>query len=137
MSWPAAPPTMPHMASGLFLRGLPPRNGNLARPRHGELPGGRVLIDSRAGADIRAAGNAYRRHQRGVGTDEAIVFDHGAMLVDAVVIARDRPGADVDAGAYFRVADVGEMVRFRATAQAACLHLHEVADMDFVGQVGA
>src|SRR4051812_31949516 len=95
MSWPAAPPTMPHMASGLFLRGLPPRNGNLARPCHGELPRGRVLVDGGAGADIRAAGNANRRHERGVGADEAIVFDDGAMLVDAVVIARDRPGADV------------------------------------------
>jgi len=39
-------------------------------------------------------------------TDEGVRPDRGAMLVGAVVIARDRSGPDIGAGTHRRVADV-------------------------------
>src|SRR2546423_15624190 len=94
MSRRAAAPTMPHMLA-LLLRRLPGRHGNLARARDRELAGGRVLVDGGAGADVRAARDAHRRDQRGVGADEAVVLDDGAVLRRAVVVAGDGARADV------------------------------------------
>src|SRR5204862_7759353 len=107
MSRRPAAPTMPHMLGLLFLR-LPRRDGNLARARHGQLTRGRVFVDGRARADIGAARDAHRRHQRRIGADEAVVLDHGAVLRRAVVVAGDGAGADVDALAELGVADIGK-----------------------------
>ena len=57
------------------------------------------------------------------------VFDHGRVLVHAVVVAGDRARADVDAFADLRVAQIGEMVRLRTFAQLRFLGLDEVADV--------
>src|SRR5207237_6159358 len=46
-------------------------------------------------------------------------------------------GADVDGVADLGVANVREMVRLGAGAEAARLDLDEVADMDVLGQIGA
>src|SRR5258708_33971119 len=134
MSRRAAAATMPHMLGLLFRRRLPRRDGNLPRARHGQLAGGGVLVDRGPGADIGAAGDAQRRHERRVGADEAVVLDHGAVLRRAVVVAGDGAGADVDALAELGVADIGEMVRLRGGAEAAGLHLDEIADMHLVGE---
>src|SRR5581483_8338541 len=115
----AAAPTMPHIASGLLLRRLPGRDGDLARACHGELAGGRVLVDRGPGADVGAPCDAHGRDQRGVGADEAIVLDDGAVLAHAVVVAGDGSRADVDARADLGVADIREMVRLRALAEPA------------------
>src|SRR5438045_160217 len=89
MSRRAAAPTMPHMSALLFLLRLPGRDRDLAAACQRELPCRRVLGDRGPGANIRAAGDAHRRDERRVRADEAIVLDHGAILRDAVVIARD------------------------------------------------
>src|SRR5260221_6601358 len=134
MSRRPAAATMPHMLGLLLRRRLPRRDGNLPRARHGQLAGGGVLVDRGARADIGAARDAHRRHQRRVGTDEAVVLDHSAVLRRAVVDAGDGAGADDDALAELGVADIGEMVRFRGGAEAARLHLDEIADMHLVGE---
>ena len=90
-----------------LLRRLPSGDGNLPRARQRELPGGRVFVDGRACADIRALCKAYRRHQRGVRADEAVILDHGAVLRRAVIVAGDGAGADVDPRAELGVANIG------------------------------
>ena len=50
-------------------------------------------------------------------------------FVRAVVVARDRAGADVDVLADGRVAEVGEMIRLRPAAERRLLQLDEVADV--------
>src|SRR5690606_19225273 len=78
----------------------------------------------------------YRRHQLGVAADEGIVADDRLVLVGAVVVAGDRAGADVHAGAHFGIAHVGEVVRLRTFTHAGRLHLDEVADMGVGGKLG-
>ena len=51
------------------------------------------------------------------------------LLVHAVVVARDRAGADVDVVADRRIAEIGEVHRLRAGAEHGLLHLDEVADL--------
>src|SRR5258708_35889870 len=127
MSRRAAAPTMPHISLALLLRWLPGRDRHLLRAREGELPGRRVLVDRRARADVRAPRDAHGRDQGRIRADEALVLDHRAVLGDAVVVAGDGSGADIHARADLRIADIGEVVRLRARADAARLHPHAIA----------
>ena len=58
------------------------------------------------------------------------------MLRRAVVVARDRAGADVDLLADRGVAEIGEVVRLRAAAERRLLQLDEVADVRVLADVG-
>src|SRR3546814_4058768 len=58
-------------------------------------------------------------------------------LVHAVVVAGDGAGADVDARADLRVAQVGQEVGLAAHAHARVLGLDEVAHVHAVGEHGA
>src|SRR5437588_4825152 len=69
-----------------------------------------VLGDDGARADIGAAADFYRRHQRGVGADEGALADRGLVLEEAVIVAGDGAGAEIGVGADMGVADIGEMV---------------------------
>src|SRR3990172_4624680 len=80
-----AAPTIPHMALP-FPRRLPGRKRHLLRARHGELPRRRVLADGGARTDVGAPRDPHRRDQRSVRADEAVVFDHRAVLLRAVVV---------------------------------------------------
>src|SRR3990167_542934 len=120
-----------------FRRSLPDRNAVLAAPRNGELALGRIMGNHRAGADGRFAADRYRRHQRGIGTDEGPVANDGGGLVHAIVVAGDGAGADVHAGTDLRIAQVAEVVRFRALAEAGLLGFDEVADMHAFGEFRA
>src|SRR5215510_8872421 len=121
----------------LLLRTLPRGNGELSHPRDRELAGWCVLGERGPGGERRAAPYAHRRDQLGIRTDEDIVLDDRPVLVRAVIIARDRAGADVDPAADRRIADVGQVVRLRAGADLARLDLDEVADVDFLGEPDA
>src|SRR5439155_3998513 len=66
--------------------------------------------------------------------DEGAVFDDGLVLVHAVVVAGDGPAADVDLGADVGVAEIAEMIRLRAAAEARLFRLDEVADVHLVFQ---
>src|SRR5258708_32970385 len=133
----AAAPTMPHMGLALLPGWFPGRNRYLLGARHSQLPGRRVLADRRAGADIGTARDAQRRDQRRVRADEALIFDHGAVLVGPAVVAGDGPGADVDPRADLGIADVGEMVRLRARADPARLPFDAIDDLHVLGEARA
>jgi hypothetical protein len=63
--------------------------------------------------------------------------DRRAVLVRAVVVRDDAAGAEVDAFADLRIAEVGEVIGLRAVAEARVLDLDEVADVDVRAEVGA
>ena len=65
-----------------------------ARPKATAPAGTSSVIDA-AGGHVGAPADAHRRHQRAVGADEGVGADHGAVLAVAVVVHRDRAGADV------------------------------------------
>ena len=88
-----------------------------------------VAVDHRARARARAASDAHRRHEHRVAADERAVADRRAVLALAVVVRRDRAGADVHVVADLGVADVAEVAHLRAAAQPRRLHLREVADV--------
>ncbi len=93
--------------------------------------------DHTAGGDDGAITDRHRRDKRGIGADERARTDCCAMLVVAVVVAGDRPGADVRLGADIRVAEIRQVVRLGARAEFRCLHLDEVADMHLLAKIGA
>src|SRR5215831_1537090 len=110
------------------LRGAP-RLVDLARPRDRQRILRHVLGDDAAGRDISAIADRNRRDQSRVRPDKHVVADDGPVLVEAVVIAGDRAGADIRAGADLAVAEIGEMVGLGAPAQPGRLHFDEIADM--------
>ena len=114
-----------------------------ARPQFGgaawlvDLPGARdrqrigrhVRRDDAAGRDIGAVADRDRRDQRRVRADKRALADCRAPLVNAVVIAGDRAGADIGAGADIAVAEIGEVVGLDPGAEPGRLDLDEIADM--------
>ncbi len=59
------------------------------------------------------------------------------MLLDAVVVAGDGSGADVDSGADFGVAEIGQVVGLRSLAELDLLGLDKVADVRAFSDVAA
>ena len=72
---------------------------DLASTRDGERIRRNILGDDRSSGDVRAVANAHRRDQRGIAADKNAAADRGRVLRDAVVIARDRAGADIRSAA--------------------------------------
>jgi hypothetical protein len=101
------------------------------------VSGGASLVSVVPAPSVAPRPTRHRRDQLGVGADEGIVLDDRLELVGAVVVAGDRAGADVDAAADRRVADVGQMVGLGLRGDRAVLDLDEVADMHVLGQHGA
>ncbi len=101
----------------LSLCRSPARLGDLAGTAEGEGVRGDLLGDAAASGDVGAVADGDRGDQGGVGADEDAVADGGLVLVDAVVVAGDDAGADVDAGTDDRVAEVGEVVGLGAGAE--------------------
>src|SRR4029453_6215534 len=52
----------------------------------------------------------------------------------AILVAGDRPRADIDVAPEDRVAHVAEMIDLAAHANAACLDFDEIADVNLVGK---
>src|SRR5438309_3390176 len=126
-------PTMPHIDSAL-LAARPAALGpavldDLLGAPDGEGARRDVPGDRGAGADVGALADREGRHQARVRADKRAVPDAGLVLGDAVVVAGDRPGADVHRLADGRVADVGEMRHLRPPADRRFLQLDEVADL--------
>ena len=94
-----------------------------------ERTGRDVLSNRGAGADVRPFADRDRRDQLRVAADEGAIRNRRDLLPDAVVVARDRPGADVDARSDHRVAEIREMRRFGPFAEDGLLQLDEVADL--------
>src|SRR5262245_35103125 len=124
-------PTIPHMPSAFLLgcgrAGSTPRGPPLLRHLRASLDGERIrrhiLRDHRARADVGALADGQRGHHADVGSDERPVPDLGLGLREAVVVARDRAGADVHAVADGRIADVRQVVGLAAPSNARLLDL--------------
>src|SRR5262245_40114514 len=127
---------MPHMGSALLrLLGLalalrlgPAGLRDLPRAPERERVLRHVLGDRAARADVGALAHGDRGHERGVAADEGPALDLRLVLVDAVVVAGDGAGADVDARPDRGVAEVAQVLGLRARAELRLLELDEVAD---------
>src|ERR1039458_4605090 len=138
------PPTIPHMAlrASLYFRSglgrllawpLPLLESHLARSAQGQLVGRCVLGDGRAGADRGAIADLHWCHQHCARADECAVADLGAPLIGAVIVAGDRPGADVDLAADRGIADVAQVVHLAAGTDLAVLDLDEITQVHAIG----
>ena len=124
---------------GVFLRrsrtfAAQPCRSSCAATRQRQSIGRDVLGDDAARSDIGALADLDRRDERGVGADEGVGADLGAMLGEAVIVAGDGAGADVSARADAGIADIGEMVNLGALADLGLLDLDEIADMRVLGE---
>jgi len=81
---------------------LPARN----RQRVGE----NIAGDDAAGGHVRAAADRHGRNQHAVRANKGAFADCRAELVNAVIIAGDRAGADIRPRPDVAVADVGEVI---------------------------
>ena len=66
-----------------------------------------------------------------------VVFDHGAVLVGAVVIGGDGARAVVDAFAHRRITQIRQMIRLHAVRERRIFHLDEVANVNLVAELRA
>ena len=116
------------LSCGAFFAG-PAFFHDLSGAADGQRVFGDVCGDARCCTDVCAFAYAHGRDQSAVAADEDSVVDHGCVLVDAVVVAGDGSGADVDARADFGVAEIGQVVGLRSLAQLDLLGLDEIADV--------
>src|SRR2546425_10049284 len=101
---------------------------DLGRPPHRQGAGRHILRDRRARADVGALADGDRRHQARVGPDEGAVVDLRLVLGDSIIVAGDRPGADVDIFADRGIADVRAMRHPRPPPDPRLLPLAECAE---------
>ena len=90
---------------------------------------GTSSVMQEAAPDIGSLAEAHRRDQGGVAADEDAILDDGRVFTHSVVVAGDRPGADVHALTDFGVAKIGEVVGFGSLAQPRLLGFDEIADV--------
>src|SRR5918999_450904 len=109
---------IPHISSSGRLDCLlaihPARDVRLPATRNSERAWGNVFGNRRAGADVRALPDLHRRDQLRVAANECAVLDDGGVLTLAVVVTRNRAGANVHVGADGGVPEIREMVRLRS-----------------------
>ncbi len=96
-----------------------------------------VAGDARRRADVGSFTYAHGRDESRITSDEGTVFDHGCVLVSAIVVASDGSGADVHACANFRVAEIGKVVGLRSLAQLDLFRLHEITDVCIFSDIAA
>src|SRR6185369_16901979 len=106
----------------------------LAWIEHEHTAGRHVAANGRRRRDVGIVTDTDRRDQGRIAADLHAVADHGRVFAEAVIVARDRPCADVDLAADFGVAEIRQMVRFGAIAESSILDLDEVTDVDVVAE---
>src|SRR5437660_3120254 len=114
---------------------LSPSGGSGRWPAHRR----HVLGYDGVGGHERAVAHRDRRHQRGVGADEALLADDRAVLLPAVIlppaiVARDRAGTDVCVLPHGRIAQIGEMAGRHPVLQHGVLQFNKVADLHLPAQ---
>src|SRR5438477_8386708 len=101
----------------------------LRNTAEGESAGRDVLGDRRARRHVRPLADLDWRDELRVAADEHVLADRRAVLLLAVVVAGDHPGADVGSRADVGVAEVGQVRRLGPPAQDGVLDLDERADV--------
>src|SRR5215213_4577822 len=123
----------------LALSSAAPGRPSLDRPLvgafDGEGVGRHVLGDRGSGGGLGPVPDRHGGHQHGIGSDEGAVADHGAVLVDPVVVDEHGPGADVGPGADGGVADVAEVRDLGPRADGGVLDLDEGAGLGALAEV--
>src|SRR5207342_2588918 len=104
-----------------LLLGRPAVLVHLPSSRDAERAGRNVLGDRRSRRDVGALANRHGGDKRRVASDERAVLDDGRVLLRPVVVTGDDAGADVDAVADGRVAEVRQVVRLRPRAERRLL----------------
>ena len=94
-----------------------------------------VLTDSGSRADVRVAANRDGRDELRVAADERAVVDGRDLLPGAVVVARDRPGADVDLFADDCVTEIREVSGFGPGTEFGFLDFDEIANRDAIAEL--
>ena len=102
------------------LGGLTTSLADARRQPHGDLARRHVPGHHRARAGVGTLADGDRRAQDRVRADERPIADGRAVFALAVVVGGDRPGADVDALADLRVAEVAEVVLLDRGRRSAC-----------------
>ena len=102
---------------------------DLAAAAEGEGICGYVFGDAASSGNVGSGTDGERSYEGGVGAYEDAIADGGEVLVDAVVVAGDGSGADVDSVADDGVTEVVQVVRLGALAEGQLLGLDEVSDV--------
>src|SRR5215467_475194 len=98
--------------------------------------GRNVLGYGRPGGDIGVFADPHRGTELRVCPDECAVFHDSRVFLDAIVIACDDAGADVDVLADRRIAQISKVLGFRTRPQRRFLDLNEVADLHLGAKSG-
>src|SRR4029079_16223021 len=93
-----------------------------------------IAANGRRRGDVGVVTDPDRRDQGRIAADLHAVADHRRVFAEAVIVARDRPGTDVDLAADLDVAEIRQMVGFGAIAESSVLVLDEVADVDLIAE---
>src|SRR5690606_2324084 len=89
------------------------------------------------GAHRGIGADGDRRHQRRVGADKGAIADESPEFVDAIVVAGDGAGADIDSTANTGIADVAEVIDLAAWADLGLPGLDKIAHPGVRPQCGA
>ena len=104
----------------------------LAAARDPERPRRHVFGDRAPGRHVGALPDANGGDELAVAPDEDVVLDNRSIFAEAVIIAGDRAGPDVDVAPDGGVAQVGQVRGLGAVAQRALLDLDEVPHFDSI-----
>src|SRR5205807_3155667 len=88
---------------------------------------GHIFSDAGGRPDVGAFADLYRGNQRAVAAHEDVIANFRFVLVDAVIIARNRAGSHVHARADVSIAEIAKMVCLRPLPQFDLLGLHKIA----------
>src|SRR5512132_2525374 len=134
----ASPSLLVLPSAGRFpAPGRPSLDRPLVGAFDGEGVGRHVLGDGGTGGGLGPAPDRHGGYQHGIGSDEGVVADHGAVLADPVVVDEHGPGADVRSGADVGVADVAEVRDLGPGADGRVLDLDEGAGLAGFAEVAA
>src|SRR5262245_48186402 len=107
----------------------PPLDVALLAGAHRKRSGWDVLTDGGAGSDVRVFPDGNRCDELRIAADESALLDCRLLFRHPVIVAGDRPGANVDVGANLCITQVCQVHRLRAGAQTGSFDLDKVADL--------
>src|SRR5438270_2477673 len=116
---------LPPLPRPPFLHDLPPASDSQRILRD-------IVGNARRRSYVRTFANAHGRNQGTVAANKNSVVYHRLMFVEPVVVTGNRPRPDVDPSAYFRVSQIGQVVRLRSLTQFDLLRLDKISHVSAV-----
>src|SRR5262249_23618178 len=100
------------------------------RPRvENQGAGGHRPADRRTGGDVSVITDGDRCHQLRVTADLHAIADDGTRFAEAVVVARDRTGADIGVSTDLSITEISVMIGIRPGTEDGVLGLYKIPDM--------